>query len=139
MFIIVESTGVKMIKRILCLFVIIFQFFNISYAITFSRTGNVERAINSCSYQYGFNKNEFKALTNVLLQNKVNLSGVLNSQIGYYQGMSAESFVTSLAYLVDTVGIQEIIKNLEPVKSEGITGQGYYYKELKRLKTQVRQ
>ena len=67
----------------------------------YANTTSIGGLIQSVANQYSLDPHQLEALTNTIRNNKANLSGFYNMQIGYFPGMSAESLVTQLGRVAD--------------------------------------
>ena len=62
----------------------------------YANTTHLGGVIQHTATQYDIDPHKLEALVNTIRNNKANLSGFYDMQVGYYPGMSAETFVTSL-------------------------------------------
>ena len=67
----------------------------------YANTSSIGGVIQSVADQYNLDPHKLEALTNTIRNQKANLSGFYNMQIGYYPGMSAESLITQLGRVAD--------------------------------------
>lgn len=114
----------------------------------YANTSSIGGVIQSVADQYNLDPHKLEALTNTIRNQKANLSGFYNMQIGYYPGMSAESLITHLGRVADlsntitdrenqeaqmkglkpsSNGLDKIIDSLQSI--DGKQAGKYYYQE----------
>lgn len=114
----------------------------------YANTSSIGGVVQSVADQYNLDPHKLEALTNTIRNQKANLSGFYNMQIGYYPGMSAESLITQLGRVADlsntitdrenqeaqmkglkpsSNGLDKIIDSLQSI--DGKQAGKYYYQE----------
>ena len=115
----------------------------------YANTSSIGGVIQSVADQYNLDPHKLEALTNTIRNQRANLAGFYNMQIGYYPGMSAESLVTQLGRVADlsntitdrenqeaqmkglkpsSNGLDKIIDSLQSI--DGKQAGKYYYQKL---------
>lgn len=91
----------------------------------YANTSNLGGVIQYTSKQYDIDPHKLEALVNTIRNKKANLSGFYDMQVGYYPGMSAESFVTNLGRVADLSNtISEKKRQDAKLRGEEFTGDG---------------
>jgi hypothetical protein len=120
----------------------------------YSNTSNLGNIINDTAERYSLDPHELEALTNTIRNNKANLTGFWQTQVGFYPGMSAESLVENIARVADLSntdienqkqkailegktftgnGIQQLVDSLESIDKKK-SGKAYYDEILDSLR-----
>ncbi len=90
-----------------------------------ANTSNLGGVIQYTSKQYDIDPHKLEALVNTIRNKKASLSGFYDMQIGYYPGMSAESFVTNLGRVADLSNtVSEKKRQDAKLRGEEFTGDG---------------
>lgn len=79
----------------------------------YANTSSLGGVIQNVAEDYSLDPHKLEALTSVVQQKKANLSGFYDMQIGYYPGMSAESFVAALGRAADLANTVSEKKRIE--------------------------
>lgn len=91
----------------------------------YANTSNLGGVIQYTSKQYDIDPHKLEALVNTIRNKKANLSGFYDMQVGYYPGMSAESFVTNLGRVADLSNtVSEKKRQDAKLRGEEFTGDG---------------
>lgn len=91
----------------------------------YANTSNLGGVIQHTSKQYDIDPHKLEALVNTIRNKKANLSGFYDMQVGYYPGMSAESFVTNLGRVADLSNtVSEKKRQDAKLRGEEFTGDG---------------
>lgn len=91
----------------------------------YANTSNLGGVIQYTSKQYDIDPHKLEALINTIRNKKANLSGFYDMQVGYYPGMSAESFVTNLGRVADLSNtVSEKKRQDAKLRGEEFTGDG---------------
>lgn len=67
----------------------------------YANTTQLGNAINTAAEKFNVDPHKLEALTGLIKDNKVNLSGYYDLQVGYWPGMPAESLAMNLARVMD--------------------------------------